>query len=118
VTVSDPQISPDGKSIVCVVWRLNLEENRSDRELVLVNVVTGAQRVLTCGRKGVGSPRWSASGDRLAFMAVVPHNRDNKDDSAKREDDPQVFVMPMRGWRRHESHQCPKRGTTICLAAD
>jgi hypothetical protein len=28
-TVSDPQISPDGKSIVCVVSRLNLGEDRT-----------------------------------------------------------------------------------------
>jgi hypothetical protein len=38
VTVSDPQISPDGKSIVCVVSRPNLEEDRSDNQLVLVDV--------------------------------------------------------------------------------
>ena len=38
VTVSDPQISPDGKSIVCVVSRQNFDEDRSDSELVLVDV--------------------------------------------------------------------------------
>ena len=54
VTVSDPQISPDGKSIVCGVSRQNFDEDRSDRELVLVDVATGAQRVLTFGRKGWG----------------------------------------------------------------
>src|SRR5262245_33614909 len=37
VTVSDPQISPDGKSIACVVSRRNLERDRSDRELVLLD---------------------------------------------------------------------------------
>jgi dipeptidyl aminopeptidase/acylaminoacyl peptidase len=99
VTVSDPQISPDGKSIVCIVSRPNFDENRSDRELVLVNVATGAQRVLTFGRKGVGSPRWSPSGDRLAFAAIVPYTPDknNKDDTTKREDASQVFVMSMNG---------------------
>ena len=51
VTVSDPQISPDGKSIVCVVSRQNFDEDRSDNELVLVEVATGAQRVLTFDRK-------------------------------------------------------------------
>lgn len=40
VTVSDPQISPDGKSIICVVSRQNFNEDRSDRELVLVEVAT------------------------------------------------------------------------------
>ncbi len=99
VTVSDPQISPDGKSIVCVVTRQNFDEDRSDHELMLVDVATSAQKVLTFDRKGVGSPRWSPSGDALAFVAVVPYtkDKDNKDDTAKREDAPQVFVMPMNG---------------------
>src|ERR1700728_4034157 len=62
VTVSDPQISPDGKSIVCVVTRPNLDEDRYDDELVMVEIATGAQRELTFGRKDVASPRWSPSG--------------------------------------------------------
>jgi dipeptidyl aminopeptidase/acylaminoacyl peptidase len=97
VTVSDPQMSPDGKSIVCVVTRANLDEDRYDSELVLVDVATGAQRVLTYDRRDVGSPRWSPSGDRLAFLAVVPYARDKKDDATKKEDGSQVFVLPMSG---------------------
>jgi len=99
VTVSDPQISPDGKSIICVVSRQNFDENRSDRELVLVDIATGAQRVLTFERNGVGSPRWSPSGDRLAFVAVVPYTPDKNrsDDTTKREDSSQVFILPMGG---------------------
>ena len=97
VSVSDPQISPDGKSIVCVVSRQNFDEDRSDNELVLVDMATGAQRVLTFDRKRVGSPRWSPSGDGLAFVAVVPYTKDKKDDTTKKEDSPQVFVLPMSG---------------------
>lgn len=97
VSVSDPQISPDGKSIVCVVSRQNFDEDLSDNELVLVDVATDAQRVLTFDRKKVGSPRWSPSGDGLAFVAVVPYTKDKKDDTTKREDSPQVFVLPMSG---------------------
>ena len=97
VTVSDPQVSPDSKSIVCVVSRLNLDEDRSDGQLVLVDVTTGAQRVLTIERKKASSPRWSPNGNKLAFLAVVPYTKDNKDDTAKREDSGQVFVMPMSG---------------------
>ncbi len=97
VMVSDPQISPDGKSIIIVVSRQNFEEDRNDTELVLVDVATGAQRVLTFGRKQSAFPRWSPSGDRLAFLAVVPYMREKKDDTTKREDGPQIFMMPMNG---------------------
>jgi dipeptidyl aminopeptidase/acylaminoacyl peptidase len=83
-SVSDPQISPDGKSIVCVISRPNAKENRFEDELVLVDVATGAQRTLTYDRRHVGSPRWSPNGDRLAFIGFV-------------KDAPQVFVLPMNG---------------------
>ncbi|HZN03424.1 MAG TPA: hypothetical protein VFD06_07520, partial [Candidatus Polarisedimenticolia bacterium] len=70
--VSDPQIAPDGRSIVIIVSRPNYDDNRTDADLVLVDIATGAQRVLTRGRKQLASPRWSPSGDRLAFLAEAP----------------------------------------------
>jgi dipeptidyl aminopeptidase/acylaminoacyl peptidase len=87
-SVFDPQISPDGRSIVIGVGRPNLDKDRSDSELVRVDIATGAQHVLTQDRKGVGSPRWSPSGDRLAFEAISGEGKDAK---------PQVFVLSMMG---------------------
>lgn len=90
VRLSDPQISPDGRSIALVVARADTTANAFRYELVLVDVASGARRVLSRDRKHVSTPRWSPSGDRLAFTAGV---------KAKAEDDevPQVFVMPMNG---------------------
>jgi len=88
VTISDPQISPDGKSIVCIVSRTNLEQDRNDRALTLVDVKTGAHRVMTRDRKEVGSPRWSPDGTLLAFLAAV---------GAAKEEKAQLFVLPMSG---------------------
>ena len=88
VSVSDPQISPDGKSIVCVISQVNLEQDRNDRALFLVDVTTGARRILTHDRKDIGSPRWSPDGTLLAFMAAVGPPKEEK---------AQIFVLPMKG---------------------
>lgn len=88
VRLSDPNIAPDGKSIVIVVARANYEENRWENELVLVDVATGAQRALTSGRHDVTQPRWSPSGDRLAFITNAPTGKESK---------PQLFVLAMNG---------------------
>src|SRR5712691_9317409 len=69
VNVSDPQFSPDGKSIVCIVSRANRAEDRHDAELVLVDAASGTQRPITFERRGLASPRWSPDGESLAFLA-------------------------------------------------
>src|ERR1051325_454377 len=83
-SVSDPQISPDGRSIAAIVSTPNLAEDRSDSEIVLFDVASGSKRPLTYQRRGLASPRWSPTGDRLAFMAAVSGNE-------------QLFVLPMNG---------------------
>jgi dipeptidyl aminopeptidase/acylaminoacyl peptidase len=105
VRVSDPQIAPDGRSIVVVVSRPNYDDNRHDAELVLVDASGGAQRVLTRGREELAHPRWSPSGDRLAFLAKASSGpkkpADGKEAGAppqgEREGRRQIFVMPMSG---------------------
>jgi len=88
VRVSSPRISPDGKSIAVVVTRADFAKNKWIPELDLVDVATGALRPLTHDRKGVSHPRWSPSGDRLAFLAV---------DGAGKDAQTQIFVLPMAG---------------------
>ena len=98
VSVSDPQISPDGKTIVVVVGRANLEQDRNERELVQVDTASGAQHPLTYERKTAGSPRWSPNGDRLAFTANDGTGRDAK---------PQIFVLPMSGGEARKISDAP-----------
>ena len=74
VRVGDPQIAPDGKSIAVVVSRPNYAENRYDAQLVLVDVASQAQRVIS-DRRGLSQPRWSPSGERLAFLAASAAQR-------------------------------------------
>ena len=84
VRLTGPEIAPDGKSIAIVVSRTNYEENRYDPELLLIDIATHGQRVLTHDRRGVSQARWSPDGSRLAFLATA----DGK---------AQIFVLPMSG---------------------
>src|ERR1700676_253909 len=88
VSVSDPQIAPDGKAIECVVSRVNLEQDRDDKELVLVHGARGGVRSLTRDRKDTRSAAGSPSGDRLAFLAAA---------GAAKEEKQQMFVLGMSG---------------------
>lgn len=45
--ISDPQISPDAKSVIVVVSRPDYQQNRYNSELVLIDIATGKQRILT-----------------------------------------------------------------------
>jgi dipeptidyl aminopeptidase/acylaminoacyl peptidase len=85
VRVSDPQIAPDGNSLVAVVTRLDYENNLNVAELALVDIASGKTRPLTHGRKTASFPRWSPSGDRIAFLAA---------DAEKHN---QIFAMEMDG---------------------
>jgi dipeptidyl aminopeptidase/acylaminoacyl peptidase len=118
--VSDPQIAPDGKSIVVVMSSANYDDNRYDAELVLVDVESGRQRTLTTDRRGIGQPRFSPSGDRLAFVASVAP-------AAGQPARAQVFVMPMAGGDAKKITNAPKGvqqyawspdGRTIAYAAE
>ena len=60
VRVSDPQIAPDGKSLVAVVTHSDYENDLNVAELALVDIATGKTRPLTQARKTASFPRWSA----------------------------------------------------------
>jgi dipeptidyl aminopeptidase/acylaminoacyl peptidase len=85
VRVTDPQISPDGKTIAVIIGRANLKEDLYDTDLVLVDIATNQSRTLTHDRRGLAMPRWSPNGDRIAYLA---QDADKK---------PQLFVLPLGG---------------------
>jgi dipeptidyl aminopeptidase/acylaminoacyl peptidase len=85
VRVSDPQISPDGRTISITVGRANLKDDRWDTEIDFVDVASHALRVMTRDRLGASSARWSPAGDKLAYLAQ---------DAEKRA---QIFLLPLAG---------------------
>jgi dipeptidyl aminopeptidase/acylaminoacyl peptidase len=87
IDIQEPQISPDGSAVAVVVIRPNFKADSYDTTLELVNIATRSRRALTHGRDGIGFPRWSPDGSRIAFIAQTG----GSDSSA------QVFVLPMSG---------------------
>ena len=75
--LSDPQFSPDGKSIALVVSTPDYAEDRFLTSLVLVAVANGEQRVLAAGRSGLTQPRWSPNGQELAYLAKTGLGKDS-----------------------------------------
>ena len=85
VRLGDPQLSPDGGTVALVETRADAESDEYRTEVVLVDVARREQRALTRARHHADTPRWSPTGDRIAFLAP---------DADKVR---QLYVMPMTG---------------------
>jgi dipeptidyl aminopeptidase/acylaminoacyl peptidase len=99
VNITDPQIAPDGKSVVIVVSRPDYVNNRYNAELVLVNVASGKKTLLTQDRVAVSSPRWSPNGEQLAFIAKVGLGKEANN---------QIFLLSLLGGEAKQLTKAPK----------
>ncbi len=90
VSLSSPQISPDGKRIVFFRSRPDFTKDRSQTDLMLMDVKTKKVRQLTFNRRGLGSPRWSPDGSSIALLMST---------TVEGVTDPQeeIFVLPLDG---------------------
>ena len=79
---SDPEISPDGRTIAYVRRSNDIMTDKARSTIWLVDVATGQQRPLLAGSGSYFSPRWSPDGARLAYVAAESGN-------------PQLFVRWM-----------------------
>lgn len=66
--VSDPQLSPDGKSILYGVTYTDIAENRSNRELFITGVDGEGTRQITATPKSESNARWIDSGKRIMYI--------------------------------------------------
>jgi dipeptidyl aminopeptidase/acylaminoacyl peptidase len=83
--VSDPRLSPDGRQVAYALATLDAKEDESDKDLYLVSTDGGEPLRLTSGKKEESSPRFSPSGEWIAFLS---------DREGKRK---QVYLLSRRG---------------------
>ncbi len=84
VTVSDPQLSPDGTRAVFVATRMDRVQNAYRSAIWSTDLPGGPLRRLTGGLARDRSPRWSPDGRYLAFVS----DRSGTD---------QLWILPMDG---------------------
>jgi dipeptidyl aminopeptidase/acylaminoacyl peptidase len=69
--ISDPRVSPDGRSVAFVLRATDLEANRGRTDLYLTAVDgSGAPRRLTSHEAADSQPRWSEDGRTLYFVST------------------------------------------------
>ena len=66
--MSDPQVSPDGKSIMYGVSYTSVEENRSVRNLFICNIDGSDNQQLTMSGKSISNARWKNDGSGIYFL--------------------------------------------------
>jgi len=81
VELASPKLSPDERSTVFVVSRMNLEEDRYDESIWLHD--EKGERQFTAG-PGDSAPVWSPDGTKVAFLRLI-------------DGDPQLAVMSLDG---------------------
>ncbi len=83
-SVSDPQISPDGKKIAFVVTEYFLEKGERNSEIYLINLDGSNLRRMTNNEAADFRPRWSPDGKTLIFLS-------------SRAEGVQIWEMPVDG---------------------
>lgn len=73
---SDPQISPDGRTIVYVRRSMDRQTDTDRGDLWTLDVATGAHRPMIVGGASKGSPRWSPDGTRLLYSTSTDDRPD------------------------------------------
>ncbi|MGH8201378.1 MAG: S9 family peptidase [Steroidobacteraceae bacterium] len=90
VSIADPAISHGGTRIAAVISHVNMQDDRHDTQLVLIDLRTGTPQPLTFDRLGVAHPLWSPHDGRVAFLAAAGTGKSKAKNA-------QVFVLSMAG---------------------
>ena len=66
--VSDPQLSPDGKKILYGVTYTSIEDNRSVRQLYVMNADGTGNRQITRFTSSANNARWYGDGSTILYL--------------------------------------------------
>jgi dipeptidyl aminopeptidase/acylaminoacyl peptidase len=84
--IGEARISPDGRSIIASVQRVDQKTEKKYSNLWLIPTDGGAPQQFTYGDQRDGMPRWSPDGQTIAFIS----NR-------KDEKQPQIYLIGLNG---------------------
>jgi dipeptidyl aminopeptidase/acylaminoacyl peptidase len=93
-SVSDPQVSPDGKLVVYVVTELDRSTEKSNSDLYLIPTAGGEPKRLTTSAGADNHPRWSPDGKTIAFNST-------------RSGSSQVWLLPIEGGEARQLTRLP-----------
>ncbi len=68
-SVSDAQISPDGRFVAYTIQQANWEDNEFAQQIWIAVAATGKHYQLTSGKKSSQNPKWSPDAKRIAFAS-------------------------------------------------
>ena len=102
---NDPQVSPDGARVAYVRTSMDIMTDQAKRTIWVVDSNGDNHRPLVSGSGNFSSPRWSPSGDRLAYLS----NRDGKT---------QLFVQWLDGGEMAKVTALPQSPRSIVWSPD
>ncbi|WP_240954084.1 alpha/beta hydrolase family protein [Solimonas marina] len=103
--ISDPRLSPDGKSVAYTLRSTDYDANKGITQIWLMDLATKQSRPMTSGPASSNSPRWAPDGSALYFLS-------------SRSGSSQVWKLDMRGGEAQPVTALPLDVSTFMLAPD